>query len=283
MPLIKILERGLKKFGKLLWDIFPHFILIITGVFLWWYLNAVADSSNSAFESLATGIISGLITALLLFVFAILWRKNIEPWFENLLYQDVCIEGEWSGILIPYLGLEDVDRVAQKVAWRRFQERLKKERKEDWGEPVPASSVADNGEETGVSAELILHDESKPKNDAEKEKHIKIDIGASHIIIRVEIFRVGHKITGRIIEIGGASKVHTYTINGSFKNLILSGCYETSSKDHIDRGALSLMQKNNGKVFSGFFSSYSDKDNKIAPMQCVLKKKNQLADDANSI
>tara|TARA_R110002167_G_C12700574_1_gene653448 strand:+ start:1770 stop:2579 length:810 start_codon:yes stop_codon:yes gene_type:complete len=269
----------------MLWKIFPHFILIVAGVFLWWYLSETASSSGMVVSSLAGGIISGLITALLLFVFAILWRKNIEPWFENLLYQDVCVEGEWSGILIPYLGLEDLDRVAQKVAWRRFQEKLKKERKEDRGEPVPASSVSEQGEERDVSAELILHDDSNQDGGSEKEreKHIKIAIGVAPIIVRVEIFRVGHKVNGRIIEIGGASKVHTYTIHGTFKNLILAGCYETCSRDHIDRGALSLMLKNNGKVFSGFFSSYSDKDNKIVPMQCILKKKNQLADEQNGI
>lgn len=273
----------LKKLAGMACKIFPHFILVVSGVFLWWYLNETANSSTNLFSSLASGIISGLITALLLFVFAILWRKNIEPWFENILYQDVCIEGEWSGILIPYLGLEYLDRAAKRAAWRRFQERLIKERKAERGEPVPASSVSERGEQREVSAELILHDDSEEKQEPEKEKHIKIAIGSVPIIVRVEIFRTGHKINGRIIEIGGASKVHTYTISGTFKNLILSGCYETCSRDHIDRGALSLMLKNNGKVFEGFFSSYSDSEHKITPMQCVLKKKNQLSDESNGI
>lgn len=225
-----------------------------------------------------------MITALLLFVFAILWRKNIEPWFENLLYQDVCIEGEWSGILIPYLGLEDLDRAAKRAAWRRFQEKLRTERKADRGEPIPSSSVVDQSGEKEVSAELILHNDQDSKSEVdEKEKHIKIAIGSVPIIVRVEIVRVGHKISGRIIEIGGASKIHTYNIGGSFKNLILSGCYETCNRDHIDRGALSLMLTNNGKVLEGFFSSYSDGQHKIVPMQCVLKKKNQLADESNGI
>lgn len=275
----------LKTIASMLWKIFPQFILIISGVFLWWYLDGVTSNSANVLDSLASGIISGLITAILLFVFAILWRKNIEPWFENLLYQDVCIEGEWSGILIPYLGLEDLDRVAKRVAWRRFQESLRKEQKAERGEPVPVSTVNEEGEEKEVSAELILHNDTEPKSEEklETEKHIKIGIGSIPIIVRVEIARVGHKITGRIIEIGGASKVHTYTINGTFKNLILAACYETCTRDHIDRGALSLMLKNNGKVFEGFFSSYSDNQHKISPMQCVLKKKNQLAEDANSI
>lgn len=277
--------RHIKKIGLLLWMIFPHLILIFSGIFLWWYLSGLENSSTPIFSSLASGIISGLITALLLFVFAVLWRKNIEPWFENLLYQDVCIEGEWFGILIPYLGLEDLDRAAKKAAWRKFQERIRKERKVERGEPVPATSTSEQGNEKEVSAELILHKSKYSSNgtDDDAEKHIKISIAPAPILIRVEISRVGHKVSGRIIEIGGASKVHTYTITGGFKNLILSGCYETCSKDHIDRGALSLMLKNNGKVFEGFFSSYGDTQHAIKPMQCVLKKKNQLSEDGNGI
>lgn len=269
----------------MLWGILPHATLIAIGVFLWWYLNTAATSSMPLVNSVASGIISGLVTAFLLFVFAILWKKNITPWFENLLYQDVCIEGEWSGILIPYLGLEDIDEIAKKAAWNRYLKKVRQERKEDRGEPVPASSKDENGEDKEVSAELILHNDSEKPEDQKKEneKHIKISIGAIPIMIRVEIERTGHKVSGRIIEIGGASKVHTYTISGSFKNLILSGCYDTCSRDHIDRGAMSLMLKNNGKVFEGFFSSYSDHKNKISPMQCILKKKNQLADDGNGI
>lgn len=272
-------------FVSMLWKIFPYFILVVSGVFLWWYLDGVGNGYAGIFDSLASGIISGLITALLLFVFTILWRKNVEPWFENLLYQDVCIEGEWSGILIPYLGLEDLDRVAKRTAWRRFQERLRKERAAERGEPVPALAVNDRGERKEVSAELIFHRDTEQQTDTthETEKHIKIAIGSVPIIIRVEIIRVGHRISGRIIEVGGASKVHTYTISGAFKNLILAGSYETCSRDHIDRGALSLMLKNNGKVFEGFFSSYSDNQHKIMPMQCILKKKNHLTDDVGGI
>ena len=275
----------LKKFISMLWAILPHATLIFIGVFLWWYLNTTTTSSMPVISSIASGIISGLVTAFMLFVFAILWKKNITPWFENLLYQDVCIEGEWSGILIPYLGLEDIDEIAKKAAWNRYLRRIREEQKKERGEAIPASSIDDNGEGKEVSAELILHNdsvdsESKPQD---YEKHIKISIGAVPIVIRVEIERIGHKITGRIIEIGGASKVHTYNISGSFKNLILSGCYDTCSRDHIDRGAMSLMLKNNGKEFEGFFSSYTDHKNKIAPMQYIIKKKNQLADDENGI
>lgn len=273
----------------MLWNILPHFVLIVSGTFLWWYLTTATDDSTAVFSSIASGIISGVVATFLVFVFAILWRKNINPWFENLLYQDVCVEGEWSGILVPYLGLEDVDRIAKKEAWRRYTRRVRKERREERGEPIPdATTINENGNSKDVSAELILHNEKQGGEGADepeqnRDKKIKIEIGAVPIIIRVEIHREGHKVSGRIIEIGGASKVHTYNINGTFKNLILSGCYETCSRDHIDRGALSLMLKNNGKLFEGFFSSYSDRENKIVPMQCILKKKNQLSDESNGI
>ena len=198
-----------KKVILMLWNIMPHAVLIIIGVFLWWYLNSVASSSADIMNSIASGIISGLVTAFLLFVFAILWRKNITPWFENLLYQDVCIEGEWSGILIPYLGLDDIDEMAKKAAWRQYLRKVRQERREERGETVPATSTDENGSEREVSAELILHKDhgrDEPKSGPDEERHIKIAIGAIPIVIRVEIERVGHRFTGRIIEIGGLVK-----------------------------------------------------------------------------
>jgi hypothetical protein len=269
----------LKVFLMNLFKISHYFILLSSGIFLWWYLQSGLSNEitkNNVVDSLATGLISGLMTSFLLFIFAILWKKNIVPWFENLLYQDVCIEGEWSGILIPYLGLDHLDQAMKRAAWRKFQERMKNENISDKSIPIESSSQIENSECKDVSAELIIRkpdcsDESENKPDDET---IKISLSSVPIFVRVEMHRIGHKIRGRIIEVGGASKVHTYTINGSFKNLILSSSYETCNKDHIDRGALSLMLKNNGKTFEGFFSSYADNKNEITPMQCILNKQN---------
>lgn len=66
--------------------------------------------------------------------------------------------------------------------------------------------------------------------------------------------------------------------SGLFKNLILSGTYETFNKENMDRGAFSLMLIDNGKKFEGFFSVYNDDNHSISPMQCILRKQNKLAD-----
>lgn len=269
----------LKSFFVNLYKISHYIILLCSGVFLWWYLQSGLNNEitkNSVIDSLATGLISGLMTSFLLFVFAILWKKNIVPWFENILYQDVCIEGEWSGILIPYLGLDHLDQAMRRAAWRKFEDKMRNENISNKKIPIESSTLMDNSDCKDVSAELILHKpECKEENEnTSDDETIKISLSPVPIFVRVEIHRIGHKIKGRIIEVGGASKVHTYTINGSFKNLILSSSYETCNKDHIDRGALSLMLKNNGKTFEGFFSSYADNKNEITPMQCILNKQN---------
>jgi hypothetical protein len=46
--------------------------------------------------SLVTGVISGIIAAGLVFAFRSLWQQILMPWYEELLYKDAKIEGEWS-------------------------------------------------------------------------------------------------------------------------------------------------------------------------------------------
>ncbi len=135
-----------------------------------------------------------------------------------------------------------------------------------------------------VTAEVVIHqgkDKENEQQGSENKKKTKTEfrLSPTPIIIRAEIRRSGHNISGRIIEIGGASKVHSYNIVGTFKNLILSGTYEPFSKDHMDRGAFSLMLLENGKKLEGFFSSYSDGDHRIAPMQCILSKRHISTND----
>lgn len=90
--------------------------------------------------------------------------------------------------------------------------------------------------------------------------------------MRAEFWRVGHKVEGRFIEIGGASEVHTYYVVGTFRNLILCGRYQNENPQNIDRGSFSLMLKANGGRFEGFFASYADEEHKIHPFRCVLKR-----------
>lgn len=278
-----------RKILKVIKLIIPYILMLIFTILIYHYVRISMEKQLDYFTPIINGILSGVVTAVILFIVQIIWRKNVLIWFENLLYQDVCIEGEWSGVLIPYLGLDDLDKISKDIAWRQFiemrRESIKRERKENKSnETVEASIIdEDTGEEEKISAEVVLSEkESNQSNSGEsKKKTIKINLRAAPIVVRFEIKRTGHQISGKMLETGGASQIHSYLIEGSFKNLILSGCYETISKDHIDRGALSLMLFANGTKLEGFFSSYSDGSHKIVPMQCILRKRNQLNDDNN--
>lgn len=41
------------------------------------------------------GVISGLVTSLIVFVFQVGYIKAFQPWLEELLYRDLKIEGRW--------------------------------------------------------------------------------------------------------------------------------------------------------------------------------------------
>jgi hypothetical protein len=44
---------------------------------------------------IASGVVGGLITALILFVAAILWRDKFIPWIENRVYDGIRVDGTW--------------------------------------------------------------------------------------------------------------------------------------------------------------------------------------------
>jgi len=273
----------------------PKFIfwtlIICVGIVLFLQLQRVTTNPDKFWDSIMNGVISGVVTALLIFIFQILWKQNFLVWIENLLFQDVKIEGEWTGFVVPFIGLKDLDKIQRDIAWREFKKMQKektlrkRKKKSEQTEPTTASVInPETGEEQEISAEVILHSSSKKLEDGDsKETETKrvISISPTPIIIKAQFKRVGHSVTGKIIEIGGASDIHTYSVNGTFKNLILTATYESTSDDHIDRGALSLMLLRNGVVFDGFFSSYSDGDHRMVPMRCFLSKKNKLNDTEN--
>lgn len=243
------------------------------------------DLDTNTYKSWIDGIISGIVTAIILFIVQILWKKNLLVFIENLLYQDVKIEGEWNGFIVPFIGLDELDKMQKEIAWSRFKA-MRKNNSFQSEENTEESNTATNnhmttaatiydektGKEEKVEAEIIYDKKDKKSNQLTKEKTV-ISISAKPIVVRAELKRNGHKITGKIIEIGGASDIHTYEVNGSFKNLILTASYESSSESHIDRGALSLMLVNNGNLFEGFFSSYNDSEHCMSPMKCYLYKR----------
>ena len=269
-------------FKALLWiTIFS--ITILIGIFF--LEKNVAQDEN--YSPLIDGIISGIVTALILFIVQILWKKNLLIWIENLLYQDVKIEGEWNGFIVPFIGLEEIDKIQKEIAWQKFKKMRrennifdsnhenKKQNENTSSNEISTATIYDEktGKEETVEAEIIFDKKHNNESEPKKERSF-IKISSRPIVVRAELKRNGHKIYGKIIEIGGASDIHTYDVQGTFKNLILTASYESTSDSHIDRGALSLMLRENGRLLEGFFSSYNDDEHCMSPMKCYLYKRN---------
>lgn len=54
-------------------------------------------------EQLTVGVVSGVVaTALISLIFFLIrtvWKAHVEPWWENKLYEDARIDGEWTSTL----------------------------------------------------------------------------------------------------------------------------------------------------------------------------------------
>jgi hypothetical protein len=71
-----------------------------------------------AVEEIVIGIIAGLITTFLVVTVQKLWVGAIEPWYEELIYKDAKIEGEWV-VTYPELQLKELvtlKRAAHRVS-----------------------------------------------------------------------------------------------------------------------------------------------------------------------
>lgn len=268
----------------------PYLVFLGFGVLCWRWFEFTSQSQANIAEPIVNGVIAGCVTSILILIFSIVWRFNITPWIENLLYKDTKIEGIWNGILVPFIGIEEIDKRRVKIAFgiierrrqKRGQEDNKQSEKKEESKGLSLSAKAQEKEgERDIEAELIIKDAPDFESEDERDEPIdrkfflKIGAGMAPIEVRVEIKRVGHSVKGHILEIGGASDIHTYGFSGSFKNLILTGEYENEDCAHIDRGSLSLMLRENGRSLEGFFSSYADGEHHMAPFKCVLKRQNR--------
>src|SRR5881227_3242734 len=61
--------------------------------------RSLYSMNNSPITSgIISGIISGLLVAFVLIVFREIWRRWLVPWFEERVYKDAKIEGEWYSL-----------------------------------------------------------------------------------------------------------------------------------------------------------------------------------------
>jgi len=239
----------------------PYLIFLGFGILCWKWFSFTSQAQADLAEPIINGVIAGVVTSLLILIFSIIWRSNITPWIENLLYKDTKIEGVWNGVLVPFIGIEEIDKRRIKMAFSIVERRRRRKTKSSEAESnnqengtslSVSASVQEDEIDRDVEAELIIKGSPNAERDREQDElidrkiFVKIGSGMVPIEVRVEIKRVGHSIMGQIVEIGGASDIHTYGFTGSFKNLILTGEYENQDCAHIDRGSLSLMLRRNG-------------------------------------
>lgn len=263
-----------------------HWLVIgLALVIAWRWAENAFENNQSIMKPLSEGVISGVLTSLFILVFATLWRSNISQWLQDITYRDAKVEGVWQGFLVPYIGIKEIDRARRQAAWAALvAEKIQKAESEDEDDAIDVeSSPMDRSDEPiPTSAELVLSSEQTSQQSADmspesQPRRIGIGIGVRSIKMRAELTRVGNKIEGRLVEIGGASEVHTYALQGSFKNLMLCGNYENENPQNIDRGSFSLMLKENGLKLEGFFASYTDKDESIYPFKCELKRNGDVS------
>jgi hypothetical protein len=59
------------------------------------YLFAETVSVNVSSQILL-GVVSGLVTSMAVFVFTVIWKQHLVPWYEQRVYNGVSIEGMWT-------------------------------------------------------------------------------------------------------------------------------------------------------------------------------------------
>lgn len=262
-----------------------HWLFIgLAIVFAWKWVDHAFSTNQDIIKPLSEGVVSGLITSLFILVFVTLWRSNISVWLQDIVYRDAKIEGVWQGFLVPYIGIKEIDRMRLQAAWAAFmEEKIHQASSDELDEAIDVDStpVISSDEPATTSAELLLPSEQTHEaNDSNQPgsksmpNRIRVGILVRSIKMRAELTRVGNRIQGRLVEIGGASQVHTYVLSGTFKNLMLCGSYENENPQNIDRGSFSLMLKENGLRLEGFFASYTESGESIHPFKCELRRNN---------
>lgn len=118
--------KNLKVVGKIIIKLIPLALLLATGLFSYNYFNASFFNSHSEWAPpIFNGVISGVVTAGLLVALSITFRSHLRPTLENLQYRGVKIEGVWNGLLVPYIGVEELDKRRIKIGMAEIRRRKK--------------------------------------------------------------------------------------------------------------------------------------------------------------
>lgn len=89
--------------------------------------------------------------------------------------------------------------------------------------------------------------------------------------------RRGHAIRGTMICTNGADEGDSYSLSGSFRNLLLPLIYESSDRSRIDRGTITLRSTDDGRGFSGRLAAYGSQDDEVFSARVVwFRSKDRL-------
>lgn len=86
---------------------------------------------------------------------------------------------------------------------------------------------------------------------------------------RMVLKRRGHRVSGTYTGVNGPDKDSVSSMEGSYRNLILTVTWRPVDKRALDRGTLTLKLTKNGKEFVGFGLYYSPKTERVHTSACV--------------
>jgi hypothetical protein len=88
----------------------------------------------------------------------------------------------------------------------------------------------------------------------------------------VQLTREGHRVKGTVTVTRGPDIGHTYAVEGTFKNLILTLSFAAQDSTRLDRGTYTFQVQNNGRDLCGFSTFYQDEENAITCMKSTWKR-----------
>lgn len=75
-------------------------------------MNLIIDSTV---KNVLVSVVSGIGVSFLLLIFKRFWSNTLFPWFENLVYRDLKIEGKWYGVYTDLVTIrQDIIEIDRK-------------------------------------------------------------------------------------------------------------------------------------------------------------------------
>lgn len=235
-------------------------------------INNITDSITI---SVWTGVLAGIVTSVLIGLARKFWSSIIKPAIEDILYRDAKIEGRWKAQFSE--ASVDPQRVRRIIASTRKNEQSKLLNAiKQVAEAEKAKKIKEHIEAPDEQAKKEDTAPEKPNKSTEKKQVAEESHDWLHTFA-VTLERKGHIVSGTMLGTTGGNEGRNYVISGSFRNLILTGTYESTDRSEIERGCFSLMLKNNGSCLHGYMVAYSDNDHELGAIRTTWSRHRQAA------